>query len=276
MSEVKGKVLIVDDEPDIVEIVSLFVESFGYEFVSANSGNDGFAKFQEDPGINVIISDVMMANGSGVDLITKIRGSGSQVPVIFLTAYASKEYTLEGLRMGVFELIDKPFEADNIKKVLDSAMRARIESETIQQIAGDLSRNGEGEDISKLVDGFTSEYKNQLLFCKGAVTGLNDSSNKSHEMSYILRVLQTGESEAKKYGLGGYAKLLTDSVSYLSCCRMELELVGVDEISFIGKIVDTVLFINENVNADKDSAPEAAFIRELESFTKEFESNIID
>jgi DNA-binding response OmpR family regulator len=253
-SKGKGKILIVDDEDEIREIVALFVENFGYEYLGASSGNKAFQILKENPDIDVVLSDVMMADGSGVDLITQIRGAGMQLPVIFLTGYSSKEYTLKGLRMGVFELLNKPFESFTIKRVLGDAIKAARESAAIlkskEDIETAISEEGsDGESVSKSrLDDFVYDMKSQLQFSKGAIAGLSDDENRSFEMSFILRVMQAGEAESTYLKIAPLSSYFKDCVNLFSCYRLRVDLLDDEHISAIGAVIDDLLVVLDKFN----------------------------
>lgn len=110
------KILIIDDEIHIVELLRFNLENNGYKVDYSYDGFDGYLKtkeFQPD----LILLDWMLPNISGIDLLKKIRSDESleQIPVIMLTAKNMEEDKLEGLQDGADDYITKPF---SVREVL--------------------------------------------------------------------------------------------------------------------------------------------------------------
>ncbi|MCB0412762.1 MAG: response regulator [Bdellovibrionales bacterium] len=118
-SNEKSKILVVDDEVDIQEIIKDLFEVFGFDVTTASSGNEAQAILEND-SFDVIISDVRMPDGSGIDLLKWVRNrSLSEPKFFFITGYS--DHTIpEVLDLGAEGLFAKPFEAsemrENIKK----------------------------------------------------------------------------------------------------------------------------------------------------------------
>jgi len=115
------KILVVDDEEEIRELLEFFFELDGYDVVTASSGNRGFACFQEQK-FDLIVSDIRMADGTGVDLLKKIKKAGDQgTRVVFLTGYA--DITVEdGIAMGAYRVLPKPIKSEELLSVVRDAL----------------------------------------------------------------------------------------------------------------------------------------------------------
>lgn len=114
------KVLIVDDEQDIVETLKFVIETKGYECLCAYDGEEGLmlAK-QEMP--DLIILDVMMPkiNGFKISRLLKYDNKYKDIPILMVTARSQDEDKLIGEETGVNEYVTKPFEIDEIMKKID-------------------------------------------------------------------------------------------------------------------------------------------------------------
>ncbi len=122
---VKPVALIVDDEPDIAELLSLYAAKVGFAPIVAQNGKMGLdALSQHD--VAVVISDLMMPEVSGMMLLSEMRSSGQHQPFIFVTAFPNQESSIKALKLGAFDFIEKPFEASQIKTVLEDALKASI------------------------------------------------------------------------------------------------------------------------------------------------------
>ncbi|MCU7496416.1 MAG: response regulator transcription factor [Ignavibacteria bacterium] len=104
----KSKILLVDDEKDIIELLQYNIEQVGYEVISANNGLEAMEKILEMP--DLIILDVMMPVMDGYEVCRKIRQSKLtlHIPVILLTAKSAESDEVKGLELGADDFITKP------------------------------------------------------------------------------------------------------------------------------------------------------------------------
>ena len=101
------KILIVDDEPKLVDMIAVYLVKEGYDVVMALSGVDALYRFKIDSP-DLVVLDWMMPDVSGLDILKEIRKT-SLVPVIMLTAKADEVDKLVGLELGADDYITKPF-----------------------------------------------------------------------------------------------------------------------------------------------------------------------
>jgi len=114
----KKKILVVDDEPSILELIEYNLESNDYQVTTATDGEMALDKANSDE-FDLMLLDQMLPKMSGIEVLKKMRKSGNLTPVIFLTALDSEDNKIEGLISGADDYITKPF---SIKELL-----ARIE-----------------------------------------------------------------------------------------------------------------------------------------------------
>ncbi len=120
----KGKLLIVDDEPDIREILQVNLEVAGYEVITAPSAED--ALLQLDASVSLILLDVMLGGMSGYALARKLRQElNNQVPIIFLTAKDTENDLLTGFSAGGDDYISKPFSIHEVIARVGAVVRRR-------------------------------------------------------------------------------------------------------------------------------------------------------
>ncbi|MEX1271772.1 MAG: response regulator transcription factor [Acidimicrobiia bacterium] len=105
--EPRHRVLIVEDEPSLVESISYALELEGYEVLSAVTGRDGVEQARVG-NPSVVLLDVMLPESSGLDVCRKIRAT-SDVPIIMLTARDSEADKVAGLELGADDYVTKPF-----------------------------------------------------------------------------------------------------------------------------------------------------------------------
>ena len=98
------KILIVDDEESIVDVLSMMLEQEGYQPVTASNGNEALEKISDDP-VDLVISDMRMTPMDGLDFLRRARDMNPELTAIMMTAYASIENAVEAMKQGAFEYV---------------------------------------------------------------------------------------------------------------------------------------------------------------------------
>lgn len=122
--ESKSKLLVVDDEPDIREILQVNLEAAGYEVITASSAEEALALL--DGSVSLILLDVMLGGISGFSMVRKLRKElNNPVPVIFLTAKDTENDLLTGFSAGGDDYISKPFSIHEVLARVGAVLRRR-------------------------------------------------------------------------------------------------------------------------------------------------------
>ncbi|NLE82195.1 MAG: response regulator transcription factor [Rhodococcus sp.] len=118
----EARVLVVDDEPSIVELLSVSLKFQGFEVETAANGAEGLdraRRFQPD----AVILDVMMPGMDGMGMLRRLRADGSDAPVLFLTAKDSVDDKVAGLTLGADDYVTKPFSLEEVIARLRTILR---------------------------------------------------------------------------------------------------------------------------------------------------------
>lgn len=127
-----ARILVVDDEESIREFFEIMLKREGYEVFSQSNGKEGFEFFKKNP-VDLIISDIQMPEMSGMELLTKIKETDPETPMIMITAFGSTETAVEALKIGAYDYIQKPFKLDEVKIVIKQALEKRsLKMENVQ------------------------------------------------------------------------------------------------------------------------------------------------
>lgn len=125
------KILVVDDDPDLVESVTMMLESKGYEVIQAYGGLEGLEKAKKETP-DLIVLDVMMPDKDGFMVCSELKGDPqySDIPILLLTAVASKisstSYTARmGMETEADDYVDKPVETGEIAKRVEALLAKR-------------------------------------------------------------------------------------------------------------------------------------------------------
>jgi len=125
------KILIVDDERDICEILEFNLANEGYLVDIANSAEEALKKLT--PDYSLILLDIMMGGISGYKMAEKLRKSGNTTPIIFLTAKDSENDMLTGFSVGGDDYISKPFSIKEVIARVRAVLKRSGASPTTQQ-----------------------------------------------------------------------------------------------------------------------------------------------
>lgn len=123
----KGKILIVDDEPNIRRILQAAFERSGYVTRAAETGEEALEKFDAE-GCDLVLTDVMMPGMSGVDLLKELKSRAPEVPVLVMTAYGTIPQAVEAIKAGAGDYIPKPFDLEQIRKAVAFWLRSPSKS----------------------------------------------------------------------------------------------------------------------------------------------------
>jgi nitrogen regulation protein NR(I) len=116
-------VLIVDDEVNIRRVLAAMLKREGYEVTTAADGEQALGVLQKTP-VHVVVTDLVMPRLGGMELLRRVAADFPDVPVIVITAHGSVDSAVAALKAGAFDYITKPFEQDDLKKVIAKAARA--------------------------------------------------------------------------------------------------------------------------------------------------------
>jgi len=131
-------ILIAEDEPRISAFVSRGLESAGYTTTIVTSG-DTALEFALGGDVDLVLLDVGLPGMDGFDVLRHLRGQGSSVPVIMLTARSSTRDTVEGLDAGANDYVPKPFKFDELLARVRSRLRENVHTGSITVIHRDIS-----------------------------------------------------------------------------------------------------------------------------------------
>jgi DNA-binding response OmpR family regulator len=124
MSERRGKILVVDDEPNMVQLLAEYLTEHGYEVVKAHSGIEALAKLDfEKP--DVILLDVRMPGMDGVEVLRRIRSFDQQVGILMISANDDIELAKQTIEMGAFDYTLKPLDFAYLSRAVEKMM-ARV------------------------------------------------------------------------------------------------------------------------------------------------------
>jgi len=118
------RVLVVDDEPMIVSLLSTILREKGWDVTESQSGSDGIDQLDR-ASFDVILTDLVMPGESGIDLLRAAKEIHPDVEVILMTGYANADTAIEAMRNGAFHYIMKPLKTDDVMSLVEKAYSQR-------------------------------------------------------------------------------------------------------------------------------------------------------
>lgn len=125
------KILIVDDDPNLLRVTSYQLTEAGYDVTTASNGEKAEAILNGDT-VDLLLTDVKMPDMDGMELLKRAQSINPDMPVILITAFAEIESAVEAIKDGAVDYIPKPFKRDDLLKKIDRALEAtRLRRENI-------------------------------------------------------------------------------------------------------------------------------------------------
>ena len=135
-----SRILVVEDEKSMRDLLALMLRKEGYEIDTAESGTHAQARIGEDGRFDLVVSDISMPGMTGLELLRHSKRASPNTAVILMTAYGSKETAIEALNAGAAYYVEKPFDLDEMKAVV----RKTLEQKRIREENLDLRHENQG------------------------------------------------------------------------------------------------------------------------------------
>jgi two-component system OmpR family response regulator len=206
------RILVVDDEPNIVDVISMALRYQGFEVESAGTGAQAIAAVSSFRP-HLVVLDIMLPDMEGFDVAERLGAQRARVPILFLTARDSTEYKVRGLTVGGDDYVTKPFSLEELVARIRTILRRAglAEAESSRLVFEDIELDEDAHEVTRagaLVDLTATEYR--LL---------------RYLMLNPRRVLTRRQllEHVWDYDFGGDARVLETYISYL---RRKLDLHG--------------------------------------------------
>ena len=120
-----GNILLVEDEEDVRETLRAQLQDEGYDVIEAKSGSEALALAEKSP-FDVLLTDVMIPDFNGIELVQKVGYLESCPVTIVMTGYGSVEMAVKAIKAGAFDFLQKPFSVDVLSATVGSALRVKM------------------------------------------------------------------------------------------------------------------------------------------------------
>jgi len=209
----QSRVLVVDDEPNIVDIVSMALRFQGFEVASATTGAEALAAVAEFRP-HLMVLDVMLPDMEGFEVARRLGAQRAEVPIIFLTARDATEDKIQGLTIGGDDYVTKPFSLEELVARIRTILRrtGMAESDTSTLVFDDLELDEDTREVTR------------------GGTPVELTATEYRLLRYLMlnprRVLTRAQilNRVWDYDFGGDARVLETYISYL---RKKVDVLGV-------------------------------------------------
>jgi len=185
------RVLVVDDEMSIREVLAEGLESFGFSVVQAGSSADAF-RIVERGGIDLVLSDIEMPGENGLALLRRIKDHDSDVDVIMVTGLVDFETAVGTIRRGASDYVSKPFNLDEVRIVVDRTLEKRRLIRENREYQQELERK-----VADRTRELEESYESTL---EAMITALDFRDNETH--GHSRRVVEYAVLVAESMGVG--------------------------------------------------------------------------
>ena len=207
-------VLVVDDEPNIVELLTVSLKFQGFDVHSANNGTEAL-RLARELNPDAYILDVMMPGMDGFELLAKLRTEGLDGPVLYLTAKDSVDQRIHGLTIGADDYVTKPFSLEEVitrlRVILRRGRGVDEEESGASMTYADLTLNDDTHEVTKggkIIDLSPTEFNllrylmqnKEVVLSKAKILGNvwhydfgGDGNVVESYISYLRRKIDTGD-----------------------------------------------------------------------------------
>ena len=124
-----NKILVVDDEALARKLLKDFLESKGYDVITANGGKEALEKIRKGP--DIVLLDIMMPDMNGMEVLDKIKETSPSTVVIMVTALAENAIGVESIKRGAFDFVTKPIDLKHLEFLIEfKILQQSVEDES--------------------------------------------------------------------------------------------------------------------------------------------------
>jgi two-component system OmpR family response regulator len=206
------RVLVVDDEEYITDLVAVGLRFVGFDVETASDGRDALAKVATTRP-DLVVLDISMPELDGTEVITRLRRDGIQIPVIFLTARDAPSDRVRGLHLGADDYVTKPFSLEELLARIEAVLR-RTSGEpqhATRMVVGDLALDRDGRQVAR-ADKHIEMSRTEFNVLEFLMMNVGRVVSKQQILEHVWQ-----------YDFGGESTVVETYISYL---RKKLDPLG--------------------------------------------------
>ncbi|NKB87432.1 MAG: response regulator [Acidobacteria bacterium] len=211
-----SRILIVDDEQSMREMLSYALDNEGWEVLTAADGAAAAVALQTEP-VDVVVSDIRMPGMDGLELLRHVTDSAPQTSVILMTAHASTDTAIEALRLGAYDYVTKPFDVDELK----ISVRRALDEQALRR---------------------DNQLLRQELADRNSFGNLVGGSDAMHRVFELIRRVTDSTSTVLVIGESGTGKELVARAIHYNGSRAAAPFVAVNCAALPAHLLESELF----------------------------------
>jgi response regulator RpfG family c-di-GMP phosphodiesterase len=198
------KVLVVDDEPAVRELLAEGLDTFGFPSCTASGAAEAMEIVRSKP-LRLVLSDIQMPGGDGLELLRRIKEHDADLDVVMVTGAVDADTAIEAIRQGASDYVTKPFNLEEVQIVVERTLEKRrliqenrAYQERLEELVDQRTRElrDKKREVERLYGELKSTYESTL---QALVTALDYRDNETHGHSY--RVVEYALVVAERMGI---------------------------------------------------------------------------
>lgn len=190
------KILIVDDERSMRDVLSIMLKRAGYDISVASDGDEAIARIEKEL-FDLVITDLKMPKVGGLDVLKAVKDASPDSVVLLITAFASAESAVEAMKLGAYDYLTKPFQVDEVQLIIRNALeKRRLSTENMllkREMAAKALQSkliGKSDAMQKVFDVIkkVADTKSNVLICGESGTGKELVARAIHASSARARM----------------------------------------------------------------------------------------
>ena len=167
-----GKILIVEDEKSMREVLKMLLDGEGHEVTAASDGLEGLSFIEQDI-FDLVITDMKMPKANGFEVLKRVKEITPETIVIMITAFGNTETAIEAMKLGAYDYISKPFNIDEIRLIVRKAIEKKKEKdelsvlrqqvETTCSLENIIGRSPKMQELFKIIPKIAQSSSNVLI-----------------------------------------------------------------------------------------------------------------
>jgi two-component system response regulator PilR (NtrC family) len=172
MKKHRGKILIVEDEKSMREVLRILLEGEGHEVATASDGLEGISCIEKDI-FDLVITDMKMPKADGFEVLKRIKEISPDTIVVMITAFGNIETAIEAMKLGAYDYINKPFNIEDIRLRVRKAIEKKREREELEvlrekveitySVENIIGQSPRMQDLFKLIPKIAQSNSNVLI-----------------------------------------------------------------------------------------------------------------